>query len=170
MALAVDYPVTAQSLFFLSSDTPRHGQFRRHQCSGARGQVPGLPPRVDHRDPTFIRARSEHWGRMSSESVEHLGQPRSPPPPSPTRRRAAGRKTDFSSPVAITAGTTYVASYHTNTGNYSADGNLFSPTRTQQRCTDRSVQCVERRQWGLCLWKLKVCSRITASRQRQLLG
>jgi hypothetical protein len=27
---------------------------------------------------------------------------------------------DFSSPVAITAGTTYVASYHTNTGHYAA--------------------------------------------------
>ena len=27
---------------------------------------------------------------------------------------------DFSSPVAVTAGTTYVASYHTNTGHYAA--------------------------------------------------
>src|SRR5262249_18284109 len=32
----------------------------------------------------------------------------------------------FSSPVAIAANTTYVASYHTNTGNYAADGNFFA--------------------------------------------
>ncbi|MGO4706807.1 DUF4082 domain-containing protein [Microvirga sp. 2MCAF38] len=32
----------------------------------------------------------------------------------------------FSSPVTITAGTTYVVSYHTNTGFYSANSNYFS--------------------------------------------
>ncbi len=32
----------------------------------------------------------------------------------------------FSTPVAVTAGTTYVASYHTNTGNYSANGSYFA--------------------------------------------
>ena len=39
------------------------------------------------------------------------------------------QEVDFSSPVAITAGTTYVASYHTN-GNYSADPNLFAAAVT----------------------------------------
>src|ERR1035437_947480 len=35
------------------------------------------------------------------------------------------QEVDFSNPVAITAGTTYVASYHTN-GDYSADPNYFA--------------------------------------------
>ena len=33
---------------------------------------------------------------------------------------------NFSSPVAITAGTTYVASYHTNVGHYADDQNYFT--------------------------------------------
>jgi Domain of unknown function (DUF4082)/Bacterial Ig-like domain/Bacterial Ig domain len=32
----------------------------------------------------------------------------------------------FSTPVAVTANTTYVASYHTNVGRYAADGNFFA--------------------------------------------
>ena len=38
---------------------------------------------------------------------------------------------NFATPVAVTAGTTYVVSYHTNTGNYSADQTVFaSPGRS----------------------------------------
>jgi hypothetical protein len=36
----------------------------------------------------------------------------------------------FSSPVAITAGTTYVASYHTNSGHYSVNRNYFNQQYT----------------------------------------
>jgi hypothetical protein len=32
----------------------------------------------------------------------------------------------FATPIAVTAGTTYVASYHTNVGYYSTDVNYFS--------------------------------------------
>jgi len=32
----------------------------------------------------------------------------------------------FSTPVSVTANTTYVASYHTNVGNYSVDGAAFA--------------------------------------------
>ena len=47
-----------------------------------------------------------------------------------TNETASGwQEVDFSNPVAITAGTTYVASYHTN-GNYSADPNLFATNVT----------------------------------------
>ena len=43
-----------------------------------------------------------------------------------TNESASGwQQVNFSSPVSITAGTTYVASYHTS-GNYSADGNYFA--------------------------------------------
>jgi hypothetical protein len=47
-----------------------------------------------------------------------------------TNEAASGwQQVNFSSPVAITAGTTYVASYHTN-GNYSVDPNLFATALT----------------------------------------
>ncbi|MBV8458956.1 MAG: DUF4082 domain-containing protein, partial [Acetobacteraceae bacterium] len=40
------------------------------------------------------------------------------------------QEADFSSPVSITAGTTYIASYHTNTGHYSEDDNYFATAHT----------------------------------------
>ena len=44
-----------------------------------------------------------------------------------TNETASGwQEVDFSTSVNITAGTDYVASYHTNTGDYSADPNLFA--------------------------------------------
>ncbi len=43
------------------------------------------------------------------------------------RERLADRLT-FSTPVAITAGTTYIASYHTSTGHYAVDINQFQAT------------------------------------------
>src|SRR5262249_44642704 len=36
------------------------------------------------------------------------------------------QQVNFTTPVAITANTTYVASYHTNTGNYSVNGAYFA--------------------------------------------
>jgi hypothetical protein len=36
------------------------------------------------------------------------------------------QQVDFASPVAVVANTVYVASYHTNVGRYSADGNYFA--------------------------------------------
>jgi hypothetical protein len=48
-----------------------------------------------------------------------------------TNETAGGwQQVNFSSPVAITAGTTYVASYHTNSGDYSANPNLFATAQT----------------------------------------
>ncbi|MBV8091939.1 MAG: DUF4082 domain-containing protein, partial [Acetobacteraceae bacterium] len=37
---------------------------------------------------------------------------------------------DFASPVSITPGTTYIASYHTNVGHYSGDNNYFAAAHT----------------------------------------
>jgi hypothetical protein len=48
-----------------------------------------------------------------------------------TNETASGwQQVNFASPVVISAGTTYVASYHTNTGDYSADPNLFATPLT----------------------------------------
>ena len=41
-----------------------------------------------------------------------------PPARSPTSPRQGWEELDFSSPVSVTAGTTYVASYHTSAGHY----------------------------------------------------
>jgi hypothetical protein len=47
-----------------------------------------------------------------------------------TNETASGwQQVNFSNPVAITASTTYVASYHAN-GNYSSDPNLFATALT----------------------------------------
>jgi hypothetical protein len=44
-----------------------------------------------------------------------------------TNETASGwQRVNFSTPVSITAGTTYIASYHTNVGDYSADPSLFA--------------------------------------------
>ncbi len=48
--------------------------------------------------------------------------------PSPTRRPAGWQTVSFATPVAIAAGTTYVASYHTDVGFYSADLGYFAST------------------------------------------
>ena len=44
-----------------------------------------------------------------------------------TNETACGwQQVNFSTPVAVTANTVYVASYHTNTGNYAANNNFFA--------------------------------------------
>src|SRR5579872_2795471 len=46
-----------------------------------------------------------------------------------TSETASGWQTvTFSSPVTITAGTVYIASYYTSTGHFSADANYFATT------------------------------------------
>jgi hypothetical protein len=48
-----------------------------------------------------------------------------------TNETASGwQQVNFATPVAITAGTTYVASYHTNTGDYALDPNFFASALT----------------------------------------
>ena len=47
------------------------------------------------------------------------------------------QQVNFSTPVSITAGTTYVASYHTNAGNYSLTAGQFIVDRRGQRAAAR---------------------------------
>jgi len=48
-----------------------------------------------------------------------------------TNETASGwQQVNFSSPVSITANTTYIASYHTNPGYYSANANYFATPHT----------------------------------------
>ena len=72
-----------------------------------------------------------------------------------TNETASGwQQVNFSSPVSITAGTTYIASYEAHVGEYSADGNYFA-NALYQRTADRAIELIERRQRGLCLWQLE---------------
>ena len=52
----------------------------------------------------------------------------------------------FGAPVAITANTTYVASYHTNVGGYAADGALFRERRRRFAAAARAAVRRQRRQ------------------------
>ncbi len=75
-----------------------------------------------------------------------------PRPPSPPRPRPGGNRPTFSTPVPVTAGTTYVASYFAPNGNYAGDslGNDYAsadegldqgagagPLRRPLRCRQR---------------------------------
>ena len=52
-----------------------------------------------------------------------------------TNETASGwQQVNLSSPVMVTAGTTYVVSYHTS-GNYSVDGNYFATAHTNGQLT-----------------------------------
>lgn len=53
-----------------------------------------------------------------------------------TNETASGwQQVNFSSPVSITAGATYTASYHTNTGEYADDVNYFTSAHTNAPLT-----------------------------------
>ena len=79
------------------------------------------------------------------------------------RPRAAGNRLTFRIPLPVTAGTTYVASYHTD-GNYSADPNFFATDYTNGPLTAPS-SASERRKRRLCVWQQQPISRPTASMQ-----
>ncbi len=131
MSLAVDYPVTAQSLFF-PSDTPataNSGDTNAAELgvkfqASTNGSIAGI---------RFYKGSlntGTHVGDLWSASGSLLATATF------TNETASGwQEADFSSPVAITAGTTYVASYHANTGNYSADGNYFANAHTNGALT-----------------------------------
>ena len=62
-----------------------------------------------------------HIGNLWSSTGTNLAQATF------TGETASGwQQVSFAAPIAITAGTTYIASYHTNTGHYSVDENYFA--------------------------------------------
>ncbi|OLD80869.1 MAG: hypothetical protein AUF67_10465 [Acidobacteria bacterium 13_1_20CM_58_21] len=63
------------------------------------------------------------------------------------------QQVNFSQPVAITANTVYVASYHSTGGHYSADWDYFLTFRRGQcssACAGRQNRRSER---GICIWQ-----------------
>jgi hypothetical protein len=74
--------------------------------------------------------------------VDHLGHPARQ---TFTNETASGwQEVNFSSPASITAGTTYIASYQTNSAFYSEDDNYFANPHTSGSL-DRAVELIERR-------------------------
>ena len=131
VSLTVNNPPTAQSLFY-TSDTPATGNGKRYQLGGARRQVPGLQRTARSRGSASTRARRTP-APMSADLWRSTGTLLATA--TFTNETASGwQQVNFATPVAITAGTTYVASYHTS-GDYSADGNYFATAHTSGALT-----------------------------------
>ncbi len=131
VALTVNHPATTQSLFF-SGDTPATVTVNdpsayelgvKFQAS-TDGAVTGI---------RFYKGPQNtgvHVGDLWSASGALLATATF------TNETASGwQQVDFSNPVVITAGTTYVASYHTNAGDYSADSNYFATAHSNGALT-----------------------------------
>ena len=73
----------------------------------------------------------------------------------PANETASGwQQIIFPSPVPVTVGRVYIASYHTASGSYSASPNYFNTARTRGPLTAPAMYG-ERRQWCLRLRRHK---------------
>jgi hypothetical protein len=130
VSLAVDYPITAQSLFN-TSDTPATVTVNdpnsvelgvKFQAS-ATGAVTGIR---FYKGP---QNTGTHVADLWSATGTLLASVTF------TNETASGwQQVNLSTPVLLTAGNTYVVSYHTN-GDYSADSNYFATARTNGELT-----------------------------------
>ncbi|MFL5237743.1 MAG: DUF4082 domain-containing protein [Rhizomicrobium sp.] len=130
VSLKVNYPVSAQSLFG-TNDTPAVAnsgdtspvELGVKFTASANGTITGL---------RFYKGSlnaGTHVADLWSSTGTLLATATF------TSETASGwQQVSFSNPVAITAGTTYVASYHTN-GNYSVTQNYFTTSVTNGQLT-----------------------------------
>jgi hypothetical protein len=131
VSLTVDYPVTAQSLFF-PSDTP---------ATANSGDASAVELGVKFQASTDGTITGIRFYKGSLNTGAHVGDLWSASGSllatlTFTNETASGwQESDFSNPVAITAGTTYIASYHTNTGNYSYNTSYFTNGYTNGQLT-----------------------------------
>ena len=130
--VTVNLPSTS-SLWTLADKPPVETQARPRRRR-TRRQVPGVDGRLRQRHPLLQGILQ--YRRAHGRSVD-LRPARCWPAASPWARSLSGWQTvTFSSPVHIAAGTTYVASYHTD-GYYSANDELFH-VDLHQRTSQRS--------------------------------
>jgi hypothetical protein len=124
--VTVTYPKTAQSLFY-SSDTPAVTNDSDASAvelgvkftSDVNGTVTGI------RFYKGSQNTGTHQADLWSASGALLATATF------TNESASGwEQVNFSSPVSITAGTTYIAAYHTNTGHYADTSNYFTASHT----------------------------------------
>ncbi|HEY8113761.1 MAG TPA: DUF4082 domain-containing protein [Actinomycetes bacterium] len=102
----------------MGSGAPGHGAGKEH--AAGEGKASSYPnhrdnPRIRRRPPTFVPypARPERRRAKEPAFIQHEGSQR-------------GQRSLVSSPVAITAGTVYVASYLAPAGHYAADNSYFA--------------------------------------------
>lgn len=130
VSLTVSYPISAQSLFG-TNDTPsvansgdtNFAELGVTFTASANGLIDGI---------RFYKGAAN-----TGSHVAHLWSSNGTLLATATfaNESASGwQYVTFSTPVAITAGTTYVASYHTN-GNYSVDQNFFNSSLTDGQLT-----------------------------------
>ena len=121
----------------------------RHQRGRARRQVPGRHAPAS--SPGSGSTRAQPTPAPTSAAVDHDRHPARPRSPSPARRgqRLAGG--DLRSPVAVTANTTYVASYFTPDAGTPSNSGYFARAGDDPRPADRAAQRHRRRQRRLPL-------------------
>ena len=61
------------------------------------------------------------------------------------------QQVNFSTPIAVTASTVYVASYHTNVGNYAANNGYFASSGVDNRASASFAGRGKWGQWRVCL-------------------
>ena len=134
-------PITTVSLFS-SSDTPAILSDPRHRPGQSRREV-RVVARRHHYGHQILpgRQRSRHAYRLALDQHRHAAGERHL---RRTKPPAAGSRSILPRPVSITAGTTYVASYHSN-GHYAITGNYFTTNHVNGPLT------AGRQQWRLCL-------------------
>ena len=130
VSITVSYPTEAQSLFY-ASDTPTTvtGNDPNSVELGVKFQA--------SINGTITGFRFYKGPQNTGAHVAHLWSATGTLLASATftNETASGwQQVNLSNPIMITAGTTYVVSYHTN-GDYSADGNYFSTAHTNGSLT-----------------------------------
>jgi hypothetical protein len=130
VSLTVNYPATAQSLFFPTAtpampdaaDASSVELGMKFQVA-VNGTITGVR---FYKGPTNV---GTHTGELWSSSGTLLASATF------TGETASGwQQVNFSTPVPVTGGTTYVVSYHTS-GYYAADANYFTTAATNQQIT-----------------------------------
>ena len=87
-----------------------------------------------------------HVGRLWSSTGQQLATATF------TNETASGwQQVNFATPVAITANTVYVASYHAPNGRYAINTNYFASSGQDRAAAACAAERGERRQWRLCL-------------------
>ena len=112
-------------------------------------EVPRQRGRLHHRDP-LLQAAPQTTGTHVGSPVDQHRHPARPGRPSPTSRASGWQQATFATPVAVTANTTYVASYFTPT-RYSVSSALLRDRGDHARPADRARERHRRRQRRLPL-------------------
>ena len=120
-----------------NSPIPRTVDGRRLDCGRVGSEVPLRCKWFYHAGS--VSTRAPRTPELTLDICGRTAELCSPPEPSPENRRRAGKDWFSPRPVAVTANTTYVASYFAPNGHYSADSQGTSlPRASIMRLCTRS--------------------------------